>query len=176
MPKSKQIKKRRITKKQASKNLKTLLRTPSVLENAASVVPDVALPSHDAMNLAEMLLNRISKKRGKGEVTQIVVAEMLEGAIRVRRDRAEIDGITKGLNDATAQLERQIIEGFMARVDAWDYWRSLPPIVAVASRDAQVIVKALRKAGFREEPRTEQRTWTVRQGTDGSLVTEYERV
>jgi hypothetical protein len=67
-----------------------------VLENAASVGPDVALPSHDAMNLAEMLLDRISKKRGKGEVTQIVVAEMLEGAIRVRRDRAEVDGITEG--------------------------------------------------------------------------------
>jgi hypothetical protein len=159
MPKSKQIKKRGRKPNKIVRGLENAVsavvaaREPqqaALNARMKAMLDDVAgRPSSDTMSLAQMIFDAARGRKVKKTVADI--AEMLETTINVRRAQAEFGGVKKGITEATEALERQIIEGVMARVDTWDNFHSLPPTISVASRDMQLIVGALRKAGYRQE-------------------------
>lgn len=105
------------------------------------------LPSVEAMGLAEMVLDRATRRKDKGEVTQVVVAEMLDSALRIRRAAAEVGGIQKGRAEARAQIERAICTGFVATVA--NKTATSPPMV-VSAATVCAVRDALINGGYGE--------------------------
>lgn len=177
MPRKKQ-KTKRAPRRRVVNKIVTGLKEAITTQDAINLRNNQAmgLPSAEAMGLAEMLLDRATRKKRKGEVTQIVVAEMIESALRVRRAAAETSGSQKGQQEAREGIERLIVEGVMGRIGMMAEQKRASVTIALAYHEAQVINNALVRAGYakhlfeRREP--EQRdVWTMR-----NIEAKHERV
>lgn len=176
MPRKKQKTKRAPRRREANKIVKGLQEAVNYAGDRAVAGP--MLPSAEAMGLAEMLLDRATRKKKRGEVTQIVVAEMIESALNVRRAAAEAGGAEKGKAEATEKFNRQIIDGVLARIAGYANHARRMGTIALAFSEAQVLAEALRKAGYGPQPdeAVQRYVWKLHDTGNGRLEASHERV
>jgi hypothetical protein len=125
-----------------------------------------ALPSHRAMNLVESVLAHAgsSKKGDAGDRQRVIAANILDAALRIDRAYAEANGISKG----TAETERAIVEGIMARIGMNSLMKPNPRTIVLSFNEAKVLKKALDEAGYSDGiPRAARMAW--QQVTDDDL-------